>query len=662
MSDVATPVLLSQGVGYGIIIGVGTVFAVGIVLATKAMNKYLHEDSNSTEMFMVANRSVGVGLTGSAVFSSWMWATVYLWAVTMVYYYGIAAAFWYAAGSSVQICVLSILGIECKKKIPRAHTCLEVIKLRYGTVGHITYLFLCLANNLLSCSSMILGAAAAITALTGMHIAAATILIPFGVLLYTAVGGLKSTFLTDYMHTLIAMALLCYFSTAILASDYIGGIGGLYDKVKAVDGNRYIDGNYEGSLLTFKSKGAVIFGLIHSLGDFGLSVMDSSFWQKSFSANVRSAVPGYIIGAIAIYCVAWPLGGIGGLAAVVIENLDIFPTYPRSMTTDEIDSGFVLPFLLKALLGKGACAGLVLALFMAVTSTVSAQTISVSSILSFDVYRTYINPKANNKQLIRLSHVTVVFFGLFAAAFSLMLNYVGVNMTWMGYFYPMIICPGIIPLCLSIIWDMQSTVAAVVSPIVGMILAIGTWLGVAKNMYGEINMTTTVEQLPCLYGGLVATFVPAILTVVISLIQRQRFDWNVFDQATLVETESSSSDDSTVGEVEKKSDGVSEVVHDYDSDPEGLDEDANNQKYIDKWIKVAYWFGLFDLLITWVIWPLPLYRDWIWNKAFFEGWNIVAVFWLFMTFFLVVIFPLYDGRHALAKVFRGIYRSITKKA
>lgn len=72
------------------------------------------------------------------------------------------------------------------------------------------------------------------------------------VVIYTAVGGLKATFLTDFLHTTIALILLIYFSLAVLTNEHIGGISRLYEKVKAADD--YIPGNYEGSLLTMKSK------------------------------------------------------------------------------------------------------------------------------------------------------------------------------------------------------------------------------------------------------------------------------------------------------------------------------------------------------------------------------------------------------------------------
>lgn len=131
-----------------------------------------------------------------------------------------------------------------------------------------------------------------------------------------------------------------------------------------------------------------------------------------------------------------------GLSSVVLEHDPIFPTYPREMTKSEVGSGFVLPYTVKALLGNGGVGAILLIIYLAVTSTVSAQMISVSSIVSFDIYRKYVNPKAQNSTLIKVSHLGVVFFGLFSAGFSVMLHYIGVDMTWLGYFLSMIICPG----------------------------------------------------------------------------------------------------------------------------------------------------------------------------------------------------------------------------
>lgn len=83
------------------------------------------------------------------------------------------------------------------------------------------------------------------------------------VVIYTAVGGLKATFITDYLHTAIALILLIYFSLSVLTNEHIGGISGLYHKVKATDD--YIQGNYMGSLLTMKSKSGMVPQRVASL-------------------------------------------------------------------------------------------------------------------------------------------------------------------------------------------------------------------------------------------------------------------------------------------------------------------------------------------------------------------------------------------------------------
>ena len=46
---------------------------------------------------------------------------------------------------------------------------------------------------------LLLGGAATVNALTGMDINLASFLIPWGVILYAAAGGLKATFLASYV-------------------------------------------------------------------------------------------------------------------------------------------------------------------------------------------------------------------------------------------------------------------------------------------------------------------------------------------------------------------------------------------------------------------------------------------------------------------------------
>lgn len=103
------------------------------------------------------------------------------------------------------------------------------------------------------------------------------------------------------------------------------------------------------------------------------------------------------------------------------------------MSATELNSGLVLPYAALMIAGKGGAAAILLITFMAVTSTLSAQVIAVSSIISFDIYRTYIKKTATDSDVIRWSHYGVLFFAFFAAAFSTILFYCGISLGWTLY-------------------------------------------------------------------------------------------------------------------------------------------------------------------------------------------------------------------------------------
>ncbi|KAJ5935036.1 hypothetical protein N7466_004583 [Penicillium verhagenii] len=702
--DTAKLALISQGAAYGLLIGLGVVFCGVILLAVKVQKAYLSEDSGKSEMFMVANRSVGTGLTASAVFSSWMWINETVLAAAMCYNYGLALPLWWGSGLCFQIALMAALGVMAKIRVPYAHTSLEIVRMRYGKIGHLVFIVLNLVNNVFGCASMIMTGSQLIYGVSGMNFVAATILIPLGVVLYTAVGGLKATFLTDYLHTAIALILIIYFTLAVLTNSAVGGLGGLYEKIVATAGENYIVGNYDGSLLTFKSKGAIIWGLILKFGNLALVVMDTAFWQKSFATEVRSTVPGYSIAAIAVFGIPWGLGTVIGLTARAIQHTPIFPTYPGELTSTEVSMGMVMPYVLKALLGDKGIIGFFFLLFMALTSTVSSSMIAVSSILSYDIYKTYLNPKVSDKKLVRVSHIAVVAHGIFITGISIAMNYGGANMTWINYLRPVISCPGIIPLILTLFWSRQTRLAAIVSPILGFFTGLAVWLATAGSMYGAVDIATTSNEYPALYAAIASFFSPALYSVVLSLYKPYQFDWREFLRIELTDEARlhAASDTSTLNEgVESNGEYSPDDLKDLKSsvnslpgtaqsepkrnlDPEevqALEEKTNpatsppistfqlsiddvqhpfddaTLKELYKWLKIACTLFVVLFLVTVIVWPLPLYRDYIFTKSFFSGWTTVAIIWQFCAFGAVVVFPLYDGRHAIATGARGIWNA-----
>lgn len=485
----------------------------------------------------------------------------------------------------------------------------------------------------------------------------------------------------------------------MLTHHAIGGLGGLYDKIIATAPDNLIDGNYKGSLLTMKSRDAIIWGLILKFGNLALVVMDTAFWQKSFATEVKATVPGYNLAAAAIFGIPWGLGTVLGLSARALHNTPAWPSYPQDITLGQVNAGYVMPYLIKGLIGTRGIDAFLVLMFMALTSTISSSMIAVSSILSFDVYKTYINPRATDKKLVHVSHLTVVIHGVFITGISLALNYGGADMTWIGYFRPILSCPGIIPLALTLCWSRQTRLAAILAPVLGFFSGLAVWLGTAYAIYGVINMQTTEGSLPALFGAITSFFSPAIYSVVISLWRPSVFDWRRFLLAEIVEEERLHKEDDIEGDNhqaprrrrqqqsnpavvdssqhqagaddnEKGSNTVADVNNsglDSDSSTEiSLDDvqhpfDESTLRELRRWYRIACYIFVGIVLVTFVAWPMPLYRDYIFSKTFFKSWTTVAIIWQFFAFFAVVVYPLYDGRYEIAKGARGVWQEIRRR-
>jgi Na+/proline symporter len=237
-------------------------------------------------MFSTAGRTVKSGLVASAVVSSWTWAATLLQSSGIAYRYGVSGPFWYASGATVQILLFATIAIELKRRAPNAHvsfekslwctllihcqTFLEVIKARYGTEAHLVFTVFGLMTNILVTAMLLTGGSAVVSSLTGMPTPAACFLLPLGVIMYTMFGGIKATFLTDWVHTFVLLIIILIFAfTTYATSNILGSPGAVFDLLVKAAADHPVAGNAGGSYLTMRSKEGAVFFVINIVGNFG---------------------------------------------------------------------------------------------------------------------------------------------------------------------------------------------------------------------------------------------------------------------------------------------------------------------------------------------------------------------------------------------------------
>jgi len=125
-------------------------------------------------------------------------------------------------------------------------------------------------TNILVTAMLLTGGSAVVTSLTGMPTAAACFLLPLGVIMYTMFGGIKATFLTDWVHTFILLIIILIFAfSAYATNEVLGSPNKVFDLLVKAAHDHPVEGNAGGSYLTMQSTEGAIFFVINIVGNFG---------------------------------------------------------------------------------------------------------------------------------------------------------------------------------------------------------------------------------------------------------------------------------------------------------------------------------------------------------------------------------------------------------
>jgi len=618
--------ILDESIGYLILIGVGVLLASVVLILVKAETKWLGT-KKTFEWFSTAGRTVKTGLIVTSVVSAWTWAATLLQSSTVAYQYGVSGPFWYAAGASIQVVLFAILAIELKRKSPMSHTFPEMIHARFGKSSHKIFLSFAFLTNIIVTAMLVLGGAAVVNTLTGINVYIAAFLIPVGVIAYTLFGGLKATFLAEYFNTAFIFVVVLIFTSAIyFVNPDIGGISGMFEKLSDAAAMSPVDGNAAGSFLTLASIGALIFGVINIVGNFGTVFVDQSYWQRAIASRPRSVVPGFLVGGLAWFAIPFALATTLGLAAVAV-NLELTPL--------EISSGLVAPLAAAHLLGDIGAILMLTVLFTAVTAAGSAQLISVSSLVTYDVFRTYIKPSSTGRQLMRISRFAILGFGLGMGALASLLFQFGVSLQYVYLAMGVLIGSAVAPISLAILWKDTNRYAATVGSIIGLGCGVTVWLSYAYLNSGEISLASTSNMFALLAGNLASILTSLFITVIGSLLRPENFNFSKLKHEIFVVDE----------QIRKRL------------------EKETNEESLKKASKFSMRYGMTLTLILVVVWPIPLFlSNYVFTETVYHVWIWVAILWAATAGSLVWALPIIQSRSGISHVFKNLVISSKPKS
>jgi SSS family transporter len=454
-----------------------------------------------------------------------------------------------------------------------------------------------------------------------MDISLAALLIPVGVMIYTLVGGLKATFVADYMHTIIIFVVILTFVAAVyINQDITGGLEGMYDKLVEAARLNPVEGNAAGAFLTMASIGGLMFGIINIVGNFGTVFVDQAYWQRAIAAKPTSTVKGFLLGGACWFAIPFTLATTMGLTAVALDV---------DLTPEQVQLGLVVPAAATALMGEVGAILVLTMLFMAVTSAGSAELIAVSSIITYDIYRTYRNPNATGKKLVKVSRITIVCFGLGMGGLAVLLLHMGLSLGFVYLAMGIIIGAAVIPIALTILWKRTNRVAATAGAVVGLMVAVTTWVTTAVSLPefgGELSLASLGHNYSMLFGNVAGILTGGAIAIFGSLATKSTFDWkDLKEKITLVEASAAQS----------------ELT-------------AEDEETLKKAFKFSLKGGGIMTLILIIAWPVPLILSaHVFDLMSYGIWVGISITWVSIAAAIIIFLPVIEARKGISQVFRG---------
>ncbi|BGP54557.1 hypothetical protein JCM8202v2_002143 [Rhodotorula sphaerocarpa] len=668
--------ILSQGVGYGVVLGMGMFFTVLMLGLTWIQQRYTKFKISNIAEFSSASHSVKPGLIACAIVSSWTWAATLLQSSAMGYKVGLAGPYAYAAGATVQIVLFSMNAAKVKLNAPRAQTFLEIIRARWGKTAHIIFTCYAFTTSLLVSSMLVTGGAATVTDLTGANQYAISALISLPVAAYVTIGGIRSSLLADYIHTFALFAIILTFQFTVYAtSDMIGSPAKMYDLLVQAGKDYPVDGNKDGSYLTFWSRTGMTFMVINLIGNF-------AYWQRAFASRPSTAVRGFLLGGSAWLAVPLGMAATMGLSAVVLRYQPTYPGYPEGLTPDQVAAGLPAAASAQTLLKGGGAAMLLVLLFLAVTSATAAELCATSTVFANDIYLAYIRPTASEKEVLRVDHAGIIGWALIMSIAGCVFTAIGLSMGWLYEFMGVVIGAGVVPVALAIMWHKANRYACMGGAVIGTSSALIGWLvATAKLNDGVINLSTTLQDYPMLIGNLLSFCLSGLIALFGSLIWPENYDWaetralHAHPEAVVEEVPATSeAKDLDLDDKEKSGVLAATPLEGRSAAPSlrgtGLDLDIedpvpapeDSPEHIAKTFRFASWVAVAAFTILMILIPVPLaVSGYISTKVGFVFYVIVSIIWVFYGMGAVCLWPIWEYRQALAEIGGHVWADMTKR-
>ena len=334
--------------------------------------------------FLVMNRKLGVFGGAFSIAASWIWAPAVFICSQKSFEQGLPGIFWFTMPNILCFFVFVPIALRARKLLPQGYSMPDYLHVRFNRDKwvHCSALTVYVGYQLGAIIINALAGGILINTLTGLPVPLCIILMTGSALSYSIISGLRASVITD-----VVQMCLILFMAFILVPWVMTKIGGLAVLSSGLGGKSGTFTNL------FDPQVAYSFGIAATVSLISGPLADQMFFQRAFAARKDAVAKIFIIGGLAFGVVPIILSLFGFIAAA--------PAVQEVLTIT--DPQMVGPQVVGHFLPQWALAMFIVLAFAGLSSTLDSSMAAISSLISVDIYKRYINPRAGDNQMLRVA-------------------------------------------------------------------------------------------------------------------------------------------------------------------------------------------------------------------------------------------------------------------
>lgn len=393
--------------------------------------------------FFVAGRRLGFWLSLGTMASIFVGGSA-IGVAGMAHKYGIGA-FWYYFAFAIGFFILAKTFVGPLRSLEQ-YTIADIFAARYDDRVRLMSSVIIFLAWLFFFAALVVAGARVVEVTLGWSLPLAIIVTAGVFTIYTSIGGMWAVTMTDMVQFIILVIGLSVIFPVSLSK--VGGLTGLFAQVPS----------------SFTS----VIPILDGSKMIGLGMVVATFMLTTPTTIVAPDV------YLRIWCIKDDHSAqktLYALAAllIVFSAMITLSGMAAQVLVPEVEHELALPLMMSTLLPTGLSGLLLVALLAAAVSGAVPEVVVCSSILARDIYQKFINPQADNRQLLKASRLLTFLVGVLGMVLAL--NIPGVmDLTYHCY---RIFVPAAVPATIAAFYSRKTSgTAALASMITGPVVSI----------------------------------------------------------------------------------------------------------------------------------------------------------------------------------------------